>query len=228
MSEETRAVIERYSRRSAADDARRYSMLSAANWQTVHERQRAMLRLFRGLDLPNVRLVEVGSGSGTNLLELLRLGFAPENLTGIELLPERAEVARHVLPAAVRIIVGDATEQPIAAGSIDIVYQAVVFATLLDDGFQASLANAMWQWIRPGGAVLWYDLAFDNPANPDVRGVPMRRVRHLFPHGRISWQRVTLAPPIARRVAPIHPALYTLFNAIPYLRTHRLCWIGKP
>ena len=76
MSEETRAVIERYSRRSAADDARRYSMLSAANWQTVHERQRAMLRLFRGLDLPNVRLVEVGSGSGTNLLELLRLGFA--------------------------------------------------------------------------------------------------------------------------------------------------------
>jgi SAM-dependent methyltransferase len=231
MTQEADAVRERYARRSNETDARRYSMLSPVTFQAVHERQRQVLSLFRRLgfeDVSGLRLVEVGAGAGGSMLEFLRIGFAPENLMGIELLPERVAVARQVLPAGLRFVLGDASEQRIAAGSVDIVYQSGVFSSLLDDDFQIALARTMWQWVRPGGGVLWYDFAFDNPANPDVRGVSVRRVRQLFPEGRVWWRRVTLAPPLARRVAPIHPALYTFFNAIPYLRTHRLCWIGKP
>ena len=231
MANETDAVRDRYARRSASTDAKRYSMLSPSTWQAVQERQRVTLQLFRRLgytDLAELRLVEVGAGTGANLLEFLRLGFSPENLTGIELLLDRASIARRNLPAAVRFLNGDATTQPIAPGSIDLVYQSVVFSSLLDDQFQSSLARAMWNWVRPGGGVLWYDFAYDNPANPDVRGVPVNRVRGLFPEG-VTWcKRITLAPPLARRVAPIHPALYTLFNLMPFLRTHRLCWIAKP
>jgi hypothetical protein len=85
----------------------------------------------------------------------------------------------------------------------------------------------MWRWLRPGGAVLWYDFTFDNPANRDVRGLPPARVRALFPRARITSRRVTLAPPIARRLCRVHPALYALFD-IPLLRTHLLAWISKP
>jgi SAM-dependent methyltransferase len=231
MTQEADAVRKRYARRSHDTDARRYSMLSPAVFQSVHERQRQVLSLFRRLgfaDVSSLRLVEVGAGSGAALLEFLRMGFAPENLVGIELLPERAAMARRLLPAGVQVVLGDASEQRIAAGSVDIVYQAGVFSSLLDDDFQASLARTMWEWVRPGGGILWYDFAFDNPANPDVRGISVRRVRQLFESGDLWWHRVTLAPPIARRVSVLHPALYGLFNAIPLLRTHRLCWIGKP
>ena len=76
--------------------------------------------------------------------------------------------------------------------------------------------------------MLWYDFTVDNPRNADVRGVPLKRVRALFPHGQIHAQRITLAPPIARRVTALHPSLYTLFNAVPLLRTHVLAWIAKP
>jgi len=86
----------------------------------------------------------------------------------------------------------------------------------------------MWQWVRPGGGVLWYDFTFNNPSNPDVRGVQLKRVRELFPQGRISVRRVTLAPPISRRVVRIHPTMYAVFNALPLLRTHILCFIQKP
>lgn len=230
MNREADAVRERHARRSAAVDARRYSMLAPATWQTVQERQRAMLRLFVRLgfnDLSGVSLIEVGAGSGTNLLELLRIGFAPENIRGVELLPERTELARRLLPAAVELTVADATAIVVEPDSIDIVYQSVVFSSLLDDAFQEKLAASMWRWVRPGGGVLWYDFAVDNPANRDVRGVPIRRVRQLFPEGSLQHRRVTLAPPIARRVAAVHPALYTLFNCVPLLRTHRLCWIAK-
>jgi hypothetical protein len=230
MSNETDAVRDRYARRSATRDAMRYSMLSPATWQAVQERQRKTLQLFSRLgysDLAGVRLIEIGAGSGANLLEFLRIGFSPENLAGIELLPDRAQAARRILPSAVQFMTGDAITQPIAAASVDIVYQSVVFSSLLDDQFQSSLAQTMWQWVRPGGGVLWYDFAYDNPSNPDVRGVPVKRVRRLFPEGVMMCRSVTLAPPLARRVASIHPALYTLLNIVPFLRTHRLCWIAK-
>lgn len=76
--------------------------------------------------------------------------------------------------------------------------------------------------------MLWYDFTFNNPSNPDVRGVSLKRVRELFPQGRVSVRRVTLAPPISRRVVRVHPAMYGVFNALPLLRTHVLCFIEKP
>jgi SAM-dependent methyltransferase len=190
-----------------------------------------MLRLFaeQGLtDLPALRVIEVGCGAGGNLLELLRLGLRPEHLAGVELLPERAAAARAVLPPTVRLIEGDATEQPFAPGSADIVWQSTVFSSILDDAFQQRLATAMWRWVHPGGGVLWYDFTVDNPRNPDVRGVPMRRVRELFPQGLITQRRITLAPPLARAVCRVHPTLYGVLNSLPFLRTHVLAWIAKP
>lgn len=225
---EARAVVDRYARRAVGD---RYSMLKPDVWQTVQERQRAMLELFVAqgwADLSALRCLEVGCGSGGNLLELLRLGFAPQHLSGVELLTDRLRHARHVLPAALALFDGDALALDLPAASQDIVFVSTVFSSLLDDAFQQRLADAMWRWVKPGGGVLWYDFTFDNPANPDVRGVPLGRVRRLFPGGQLRQKRVTLAPPIARRVAALHPALYSVFNLLPLLRTHRLCWIGKP
>jgi len=226
--DETRAVAERYARRGQID---RYSLLQPDVWQTVQERQRAMLRLFVRLgltDLAALRVLEVGCGAGGNLLELLRMGFAPQHLAGAELLPDRLAQTRSVLPPAVTLRGGDASVLDIAPGSVDIVLQSTVFSSLLDDAFQQRLAAAMWRWVAPGGGVLWYDFTVNNPHNRDVRGVPLARVRQLFPLASMQYQRVTLAPPIARRVCRLHPGLYTLFNALPPLRTHLLAWAQKP
>nr|WP_295940514.1 class I SAM-dependent methyltransferase [uncultured Acidovorax sp.] len=227
--DELNAVTGRYAHRSPGDG--RYRFLRPEVYLSVQERQRAMLHMFsqHGMtDLAALRLLEVGCGTGGNLLELLRIGFAPEHLIGIELLPDRHRQARYTLPLALELVEGDASQAPIAAESQDIVLLSTVFSSLLDDQFQQQLAATLWRWVKPGGAVLWYDFTFNNPQNPDVRGVPLRRVKALFPQANISARRVTLAPPIARRVAPVHPMLYTLFNSLPWLRTHLLCWIAKP
>jgi SAM-dependent methyltransferase len=196
----------------------------------LHERQRALLRGFnaRGLtDLASLQLTEVGCGSGGNLLELLRLGFAPEHLQGLELLPERHAQARHVLPAASPLWLGDALQAPVPDASQDLVLQSTVFSSLLDDAFQQQLAATMWRWLKPGGHLLWYDFTMNNPRNPDVRGVPLARLRTLFPQGQVQAERVTLAPPLARVLCRIHPGLYPVFNTVPWLRTHVLAWVRK-
>jgi SAM-dependent methyltransferase len=229
--DESAAVIARYSRR-ARNDAR-YSPLNPAMLLSIQERQRAIASFFAAkgwTDLSGLTLLEVGCGSGGNLLEFLRIGFAPEHLQGIELLPLSVENARKVLPASVRITAGDATGvggSAISVGTQDIVYQSTVFSSLLSDAFQQRLADSMWRWVRPGGGILWYDFIVSNPKNPDVRGVPVSRVRDLFPAGRMTVQRLTLAPPIARTVTRFHPALYGVFNACVFLRTHVLIWIAK-
>ena len=231
MSEdELEAIARRYARREQAGAAARYSALRPEVWHTLQERQRAMLRLFAQLGFSEpraLRVLEVGCGSGGNLLELLRLGFAPEHLSGVELLPERLAQARHVLPAAVQLHAGDASTLACAAHSQHIVLQSTVFSSLLDDAFQARLAAAMWAWVAPGGGVLWYDLSMNNPRNADVRGVPLKRVRALFPQARVRSRRVTLAPPLARAACRIHPTLYPVLNALPLLRTHVLAWLEK-
>jgi SAM-dependent methyltransferase len=228
-SNEAQAVRERYARRLPQDP--RYSLLNPAALLAFQERQRAMLALFKRLgwaDLSARTLLEVGCGSGSNLVECLLMGFTPENLAGIELLPERHASARARLPESVTLLEGDALALMPKAASLDIVLQATVFSSLLDEAFQQRLADAMWAAVKPGGGVLWYDFTVDNPHNPDVRGVPLGRLRALFPTARIEAERVTLAPPIARAVTRLYPGLYTLFNAVPLLRTHVLAWIAKP
>ena len=228
---EADAVRDRYARRVPDDP--RYRLTDFAALLAVQERQRAMVRLFHRIGLDDLsvpRLLEIGSGSGGNLLELLRLGFAPEHLSGTELLPERHAAARARLPVAVDLQCGDATTAALApaAASVDIVFQSTVFSSLLDDAFQQRLADVMWRAVKPGGGVLWYDFTVNNPRNPDVRGVPLARIRELFPNAGMLPCRVTLAPPIARVVCKVHPILYTALNAVPLLRTHALCWISKP
>lgn len=223
---ELEQIAARYARRQArGEGGDRYSLLRPEVWQMWQERQRALLKLLaaRPGRPADWHATEVGCGAGGNLLDLLRLGLMPGHLTGIELLPERLAAARAALPESVRLLAGDASQAEIAPASQDLVLQSTVFSSILDDALQQRLAEAMWAWLKPGGAVIWYDFTINNPGNPDVRGVPLARVLELFPRGRVTAQRVTLAPPLARAL----PAAYPLFNLIPWLRTHRLALIEK-
>ena len=226
---ETDAVRRRYAARRSGDF--RYSLLNPAAMAAWQERQRAQASLFARLgwrELADKRLLEVGCGTGGNLLDFLRLGFEPENIHGIELLHDRFAHARRVLPSGAQLHLGDALTVDLAPESFDVVVAATVFSSLLDDAFQAQLAERMWAWVKPGGGVLWYDFTVNNPRNRDVRGVPVKRVQALFPKGHVQSQRITLAPPLARAAVPVHPALYTLLNCLPPLRTHVLAWVAKP
>jgi SAM-dependent methyltransferase len=225
-------IAARYRRRDAAADAQRYSLFDAAAMQAHQELQRGMVELWRRhgwRSLDGRHILEVGCGTGGNLLDLLRLGAAGSCLAGIDILPERAMVARSCLPASVAVVAGDAVAAAVDPASQDLVLAFTVFSSLLDDGSQSTLAAAMWRWVKPGGGVLVYDFAVDNPRNPDVRGVPVARLRQLFPGGPLSVRRVTLAPPLARLLARVHPALVgVLAPVLQLLRTHRLVWIPKP
>lgn len=228
---ETQKVKERYARRNVLPASDLYSPLSPAVYMGQQEKERCLINWIWQTNITPVqdkKVLEIGCGSGGNLLQFIRLGFLPENLVGNELLPERYQKARYMLPASTNVLLGDASELDLSDETFDVVLQSTVFSSILDNDFQKKLAEKMWALVKPGGGILWYDFTFNNPRNPDVKGVPVKRVRALFPEGQIKVWRVTLAPPISRRVSSVHPSLYTVFNVFPFLRTHVLCWIKKP
>jgi SAM-dependent methyltransferase len=223
------AITERYARR-AAEPVDRYAPNLLHVMLIDQERARAILRALKkaGMEpFARRRVLEIGCGNGMLLQLFLSLGFRGEHLVGNDLLEDRLRMARELLPSAVTLLPGDASQLALPDRSFDIVVQSTVFTSILDPDFRARLARRLWQLVKPGGGVLWYDFAYDNPRNADVRGVPFREIVTLFPDGHVHARRVTLAPPLARAVCRVSPVLYTLLNAVPWLRTHYLCWIGR-
>jgi hypothetical protein len=101
-----------------------------------------------------------------------------------------------------------------------------VFTSLLDASFRRR-CRAHVALGSPRRAVLWYDFIYDNPGNRDVRGVPVAQIRQLFPAGSLHVRRVTLAPPISRRVCRrIH---FCTTSSMRYrcFASHVMCWIAK-
>ena len=219
-----------YNERSHNKLSSLYTLWQPYIYMSRQEKERQLFTIFNksGIqDLSKLRLLEIGCAKGHKIIDLLQMGFSPENIIGNELIPKHLASAKKNLPSNISLFGGDARELKIDNESLDIVYQSMVFSSILDNNFQKELAQIMWAWIKPGGGVLWYDFIINNPKNKDIRGIPLKRIKELFPSSSIIAKRVTLAPPISRRVTKLHPSLYSLFNALPFLRSHTLCYIKK-
>ena len=223
-------MVVRYSKRGCLSD--RYMPTAPDVVLARMERHGHFCRMLHEFEpLRDLRLLEVGAGHGSNLLELLSLGFDPENVIANELQPDRAKGCRRRLPAAVRVIEGDGADA-ITAGAFreyfDLILFSTVFSSVLETRGRKQLALAAWEQLDRGGAVIVYDFAVNNPRNQDVRGVSLREIRSLFPIASDvrSW-RVTLCPPVARLAARLHPLAWRALNLVPVLRTHRITWVRK-
>jgi SAM-dependent methyltransferase len=160
------------------------------------------------------------------LREFIKYGARPENLYGIDLLPDRIEEAKRLSPN-IKFTCGNAEDLPYEDNFFDMTLCFTVFSSILDRIMRQNIAREMLRALKPEGMVLWYDYHVNNPKTPDVRGVKKREIHELFPDCEIHLRRITLAPPIARALAPFSTVLCQLLEKIPLLRTHYLGVIRK-
>jgi ubiquinone/menaquinone biosynthesis C-methylase UbiE len=200
--------------------------LTAFDRWAKFERECQFAQCLRSLGIPlcDIRLLEIGAGSGDNILYFLREGLSARNIQAVELSSARVMTLRDRCPG-VQAWEGDAAQFPGENGSFDIVFQSMVFTSILSQELRVSLAARMFELVRDGGICLWYDFAFNNPRNADVRGVRVSEIRRLFPQAReITARRVTLMPPLGRRVGNWY---WTVTSLLPWLRSHRIAVIRK-
>ncbi len=218
MHQEADKVKERYQRRQAKKSASLYDARRPYVRHATKEREDCYEQGLKAhfADFSNLKIIEIGAGAGGNISFFKRIGVQPKNIYANELIPERAAALRSAHPD-IHIIEGDATALDSSLmHQFDVVFQSTVFTSILDDSFKLKLASVMTQLMKPEGVLLWYDFIYNNPGNRDVRGVGAEEVRMLFPELNIYFSKITLAPPIGRRVGNFYP----FFNLFPFLRTH--------
>lgn len=216
-----------YGRRREGD---RYSPFNPGQLFLLQQRERQVLTLLRNLGLSGLqgrKILEIGCGDGVWLGDFIKWGAKPGNLFGLELLPDILAAARANLPTRVGLIQADGAYLPLAAGAFDLVLQSMVFTSILEPLMKQSVAREMLRVLKPQGLILWYDYFLNNPANPDVRGVKKAEIHRLFPGCDIHLRRLTLAPPIARRLAPHSFLLCFLLEKLWLLNSHYLGVIRK-
>jgi len=227
-NEETE-IKKRYERRESAGISGRYSPFNPAYRFFSHDAEEGLLSVLsrHGItDLSDSRILDVGCGRGDWLRKMVSYGARPDNLHGVELMEKFVEQGRPLMPPGVTLQAGSAERLDYPDGHFDIVMQFMMFTSILDSGLKERIAAEMLRVTRPGGAIIWYDFRYDNPRNPDVKGIGKAEVRELFKGCDADFVSVILAPPLIRAFIRI-PAVCRILRAVPFLRSHLIAFIKK-
>ncbi len=210
-------------RQQAGAGPERYSLFHPGQLFMIQQRQRALLALLRRegcAPLTGKRMLEIGCGSGGVLREFLWYGATPALLHGAELLEWRLAEAKAATPH-LPLVIADGQHLPYAEASFDLIAQYTVFSSILDEQVRHNIAAEMRRVVKPGGLILWYDF-WTNPLNPQTRGVRKAEIRALFPNCQLSFQRITLASPLARCLGPYSWLACYLLESLRVFNTHYL------
>ena len=216
-----RAEYENRKRRFSGND--QYSWFNSANLFTVQQRQRAVLNALKlsGIsDLSNKAILEMGCGGGGVMVEYLGFGAQPENLYGLDLLFDRVKGAHHRLPDS-HFVSADGQSLPLPSRIFDLALQYMALSSILDSEIRLNFCTEMLRVLKTDGLILSYDFWL-NPTNKQTRGLRPIDIQQLFPNCDLTIQRITLAPPITRRLATVSWGLCLFLESVKVFNSHYL------
>jgi ubiquinone/menaquinone biosynthesis C-methylase UbiE len=227
---ELERIYAAYDRRDQSIPATRYARMERVNLCRAHERELALADLLHSAGLASLkgmRILDLGCGRGSTLRQLLEYDAEPSMLFGLDLLENRIVPASRLSPN-LQFLRGNASQLPFRDASFQLVTQFLLLTSVLDGSFKRAIAQEISRVLPARGKLLWYDFAYNNPKNPDVRGIGRAEIKRLFPGWRITLRRITLAPPLAKMIGRISPAVYYALAGMPFLCTHYIGLLEKP
>ena len=157
------------------------------------------------------RVLDVGCGGGGNIYQLLRMGYDPALITGIEIQSERLDGAKKLYPH-IRWVDGDATQMTFETGGFDLVFESTMFATLPNDTVRSAIASEMVRVCKPGGYLVLVDWRTPKPGDSNYKALTQRELRKLFAIGRDTALagvfKGALVPPVGRFLSKYASWLY--------------------
>ena len=210
-----------------------YTHFDQGQLYLVQQQDREMLGTLRSIGLSakklaRMRIFEVGCGTGYLLRNLIQWGADPRLCAGADIRSSAIERGKRISPN-LRMFYADCSDTGELADCYDLVLQNIVFSSVPREHLRRSLAREMVRITKPGGAILWCDLRYNNPRNQEVRAVGKNELMRLFDDCKLhSCKPILLAPPIARKLANISKMMCDILYFFPFLRGHYLAVFFKP
>lgn len=173
------------------------------------------------LEPTTAQILDVGCGGGGSIINFLRLGFDPCNIWGIDILPERIQIARRRFPN-INFICGDASSMKefFKDNRFNLVFEATMFVQITDDHLAQRIADEMLRVVKTNGFIVLTDWRYGKPANASYKALTQERIAQLFHVGTRTELRGVhkgaLVPPLGRflshRAALGYFLIQTLFS----------------
>jgi SAM-dependent methyltransferase len=216
---ELRAIYRAYAQSRAC--RRAWSATQPGQAALIAERDAALARQLRdtlGARLATARLLDLGSGERDLAAVLAAHGAKPGSVVACDLLTERLDQS-----GAPRRVAADSRLLPFADGRFDAVVQCTMLSSIRARAARRVIAAEMERVCKRDGVIVSYDARVGNPLNRNVRRVAREEHAALFPGRRLTFERLTPLPPLARRAPRLLPwlarckplCLFDLMTATP-------------
>lgn len=171
-------------------------------------------------------ILEIGCGNGDWVRDFVQWGATPDKVYGVDLLGDRIRAAQRLNPN-IHYVTANAEALDFPDDQFDIVIFATCLTSVQDGEMKQRIAREALRVLRSDGMILWYDFRFDNPWNPDVKGIRKKEIMEMFGNCSYCFHLVTLLPPLARALAPTSWLACEILARIPFLKTHYLVVMKK-
>lgn len=184
--------------------------------------ERSVTEVLYNLDnFESLKVLDVGCGEGSSLINLIKLGFDPTNLSGIDILVERISIARRRFPQ-INFIEGDAANMPFGVDAFDLIMESTMFIQITDESLAKSIASEMMRVTKKGGYILLLDWRYSKPWNSKYCGLSTVRLKKLFAVGSLTdlmkVKRGALIPYAGRFISRYVPSVYFLTaSLLPFM-----------
>lgn len=199
------------------------------NYYLINSREKvfvsSLLKCF-GTNFDNVKVLDLGFGYGHDIFTLIKSGFKVENISGVEVIEERFNNLKNIIPNA-NLKLNNGFNIPFDNEEFDLIIQSTVFSSILDKNSRKELANEMIRVLKPKGKIFFYDLKFNNPWNKNVIKMDVNEINDLFPNYNKKFISTTLNPIAVRKIASKSIILCEFLEKVSFLCSHYYTIIEK-
>ena len=174
-------------------------------------------------NISDLHFLEKGCGSGGVLTEFLSFGASPTNLCGVDLLIDQLNVSKECLPGSC-FLNADIQQLSFPDHQYDLVLQFKAISSILDDDIRERICVDILRVLKLGGVLISDDFWL-YPTNKQTRGLRPDEIRRLFPNCSYEFHKITLAPPITRRVVPVSWMVAIFVEKLTIFNSHNLMLI---
>jgi len=172
-------------------------------------------------EVRSAKVLDIGCGAGASLTTLIKLGFLPWNLTGLEIRESEVQLAKQIHPN-VNLVCADASKMNFPGQSFDLVTEATMLIHVTDDLVRQRIADEMIRVVKVGGHIILLDWRYDKPGNRDYKALSAQTVKRLF---RVSSATEiegqfngALVPPVGRLLSKSMSSVYFMVQRLlPFL-----------
>jgi ubiquinone/menaquinone biosynthesis C-methylase UbiE len=206
----------------------KWSSLNMGNKKIHDELKNQIIKMLKEkkIEINNKKILDVGCASGNKVTMLIQIGFEESNIYGIDIREESVNKALMNFPSS-HFSTMDARRLLYPDDEFDFVNISTLYSSINSEKNRQKVTEELLRVLKSDGHIIYYDLRYYSPFNPNVRPMKTLNIEKLFYGLDLQKKRITLLPPLARRLGIFTNILYPILSKISFLNSHYLYIIKK-